>query len=623
MWKEIGDREFGKLRPNLFTNCIRSTRLSSLQLSNYKDIVSPYRGSVNSLQFTWPSLGDNNTVADMHVSLVQGLQYCGLCSCGPCPLVTIPRPIFTWASPGDNNTKATYAQDMDLYGSVIKCVTRLSNDRLESFCQAAFVPPEEEVPYVLWGLKIGGGGWDKDARTMWKEIGDREFGKLRPNLFTNRIRSTRLSSLQLSNYKDIVSPHRGSVNSLQVDLTEGRYLLSGASDASVAIYDVQHATNYEGGGLLAKHKSIINIDKQHDHGHKYAISSAIWYPIDTGLFITGSYDHHINVWDTNTTQVVVNFKMPGKVYRTAMSSLATSHMLIAAGTEDVQVRLCDIASGAFAHTLSGHRDGVMTAEWSTSNEWVLITGGCDGAIRFWDIRRAGCFRVLNQSHSQLGRRPPLLERAAMNKVSSSKSSSAGQSSSVKARAPQRKMAHGNGSKQSAVSKISSQVKSSARQRLHPGMLSSQDHATAHYGAVIGLKVTEDGMYLLSAGSDSRLRLWDIESGCNTLVNFETVRLQTGKAIQLATTQDSALVFVPCMTSVKVFDMWSGKTVLSFRGHYEHVNCCWYSSQDQELYTGGNDRKILVWSPTKFVSDELDEWIKRGKASALDQDNWSD
>jgi hypothetical protein len=47
--------------------------------------------------------------------------------------------------------------------------------------------------------------------------------------------------------------------------------------------------------------------------------------------------------------------MPGKVYKTAMSTLSTSHTLIAAGTEDVQVRLCDIASGAFAHTLSGHR----------------------------------------------------------------------------------------------------------------------------------------------------------------------------------------------------------------------------------------------------------------------------
>lgn len=56
----------------------------------------------------------------------------------------------------------------------------------------------------------------------------------------------------------------------------------------------------------------------------------------------------------------MNFKMPGKVYKTAMSPLARSHMLIAAGTEDVQVRLCDISSGAFAHTLSGHR-GMLCA----------------------------------------------------------------------------------------------------------------------------------------------------------------------------------------------------------------------------------------------------------------------
>ncbi|GJU17343.1 DNA excision repair protein ERCC-8-like protein, partial [Tanacetum coccineum] len=195
---------------------------------------------------------------------------------------------------------------------------------------------------------------EEDAfRRMWKEIRNRE---IRQNYsFVNRIRSNRSSNLQLSNHKEIISPHRGSINSLQVDLTEGRYLISGASDASLAVYDIQRATEYEGGGLIAKHKPILLVDKQHQNGHKYAISTAIWYPVDTGLFVTGSYDHHINVWDTNTTQVVMDFKMPGKVYRTAMSSLATSHMLIAAATEDVQVRLCDMATGAFAHTLSGHR----------------------------------------------------------------------------------------------------------------------------------------------------------------------------------------------------------------------------------------------------------------------------
>lgn len=88
-------------------------------------------------------------------------------------------------------------------------------------------------------------------------------------------------------------------------MTEGRYLLSSASDASVAVYDIQRATDYDESGLIAKHKHICLVDKQHEQGHKYAISTAIWYPIDTGLFITGSYDHYVNVWDTNTTQVVL------------------------------------------------------------------------------------------------------------------------------------------------------------------------------------------------------------------------------------------------------------------------------------------------------------------------------
>lgn len=89
----------------------------------------------------------------------------------------------------------------------------------------------------------------------------------------------------------------------QVDLTEGRYLLSGASDASAAVFDIQRASHHEGGDLIAKHSCIFVVDKQHENAHKYAVSSAVWYPIDTGLFVTGSYDHYINVWDTNTTQV--------------------------------------------------------------------------------------------------------------------------------------------------------------------------------------------------------------------------------------------------------------------------------------------------------------------------------
>lgn len=85
-------------------------------------------------------------------------------------------------------------------------------------------------------------------------------------------------------------------------MTEGRYLLSGASDGSAAVFDVWNATEYEA-GFIAKHRNILLVDKQHQNGHRFAVSAAVWYPVDTGLFVTASFDQYVKVWDTNSTQV--------------------------------------------------------------------------------------------------------------------------------------------------------------------------------------------------------------------------------------------------------------------------------------------------------------------------------
>ncbi|KAF9687494.1 hypothetical protein SADUNF_Sadunf02G0099400 [Salix dunnii] len=116
-------------------------------------------------------------------------------------------------------------------------------------------------------------------------------------------------------------------------------------------------------------------------------------------------------------------------------------------------------------------------------------------MRFWDIRGAGCFLVLKQFQSQLGRRPAIPSRSAMNKGFTVKGTVKRPKSLSKTRLPQKRYVSGNAIKHAPLGQIP--AKRPLKQRLHR-RISSQDRATAHYGAVTGLEITGDGMYLLSA-----------------------------------------------------------------------------------------------------------------------------
>ncbi|KAI5067083.1 hypothetical protein GOP47_0017611 [Adiantum capillus-veneris] len=402
-------------------------------------------------------------------------------------------------------------------------------------------------------------------------VGRRETGGLSPHRFRALLQRKWLHSMELASHKEVVSAHKSGINSLQIDVTDARYLLSGAADGSVAVYDIELSTCYEHSTQTSKHEALFMVDKGVPRGHQYSVSCVHWYPIDTGIFVTGSFDNFVNVWDTNTAQF---------------------------SSEDTKIRLCDIGSGAFTHTLTGHRDSVWAVQWSTKSEWVLVSGGCDGAIRFWDIRRAGCYQVLDQQCSQTGRRPPVLKAVLKNhermENNTMASSSLRKSSSTKQRG----------------------------QKRHFGV-SASDSRTAHYGSVTGLQMTSDGSYLISAGKDSRLRLWDVESGCNTLVNYPSVYVRGHKGMRMALSPDSSLLFIPSDNSIQVRDVWSGHAYPSLRGHYDLTNCCTFHPQGQELYSGSNDRKILVWAPPCHSDTEEPEREVCEQTIRADEDAWSD
>ena len=64
-----------------------------------------------------------------------------------------------------------------------------------------------------------------------------------------------------------------------------------------------------------------------------------------------------------------------------MSSASSLHSLVAAAGHDGFVRLCDISSGGFTHTLTGHRGPIWAVTWSLSAPYVLLSGGVDGQVQ--------------------------------------------------------------------------------------------------------------------------------------------------------------------------------------------------------------------------------------------------
>uniref|UniRef100_A0A7S0WP23 DNA excision repair protein ERCC-8 n=1 Tax=Chlamydomonas leiostraca TaxID=1034604 RepID=A0A7S0WP23_9CHLO len=229
---------------------------------------------------------------------------------------------------------------------------------------------------------------------------EREQGERR-QAWMQRIRSRRCAGLELARSRNLSEVHVGGVTWLELDTTEHRYLLTGGADGSVAVYDTQAlGTRWAQPEL----QPLCLRTRGHRGTHQFTVSGVTWYPVDTGLFVTASYDQDVKVWDTNELEVVCTFALPAKATCVAMSRCkGSAHALVAAACLDPNLRLCDPASGAFTHTLVGHKHPIWSVAWSLRSEHEVVSGDAYGQVRVWDIRRFGALHVLDQYHTESAR----------------------------------------------------------------------------------------------------------------------------------------------------------------------------------------------------------------------------
>jgi DNA excision repair protein ERCC-8 len=354
----------------------------------------------------------------------------------------------------------------------------------------------------------------------------------------------------------VESAHRGPVCWMDLEGVEHRFLISCAADTTIAIYD-----------MAMSHKPIgpiATISKQHPGAHQSLVSCVCWYPIDTGIFLSGGHDEKLIVWDSNMLACASTFPISSSINCAAMSHISRSHTLISVGTKDQDVVLCDIVSGGFTHRLQGHHGPVWSTSWSYKSEWELLTGGRDGKIRLWDIRRAELPLVLD-----------------MNATTSTAKRASDPSATRLAR--------------------------------------SHWQGRSHDGGITGLTATPDGLFWLSAGNDDRVRLWSTEashSHCHQLVHYSGAYNRANKPRQIAVSGDGFALYHPSGSSVQIFEVATGRLIkLLSGGHFDSINACVWNEVYEELYTGSNDQTIVAWQ----VDGGYHAWDSDGS----DKDAWSD
>jgi DNA excision repair protein ERCC-8 len=214
---------------------------------------------------------------------------------------------------------------------------------------------------------------------------------------------------------------------------------------------------------------------------------------------------------------------------------------------------------------------VLSVAWSPTNEYILSSGDTSGTARLWDVRKsAGTLGLLDMEDS--------IGVAGNDGV-------------------------GTGSRSRYAGK-------------------------AHNGAVNGLSWTDDGAFIITAGHDERVRVWDAATGANTLASFgPTLKNSHLSTISLLTSPTSVTIprkdvlFYPNEQELLMFALHDGTLVKRLKAPgsvtaaarsragqrtiRNRITALAWRGVSDGIYSGHSDGQIRVWAPEIATDDDSD------------------
>lgn len=128
----------------------------------------------------------------------------------------------------------------------------------------------------------------------------------------------------------------------------------------------------------------------------------------------------------------------------------------------------------------------------------------------------------------------------------------------------------------------------------------------HKGLIMDMAFTPDGRYLISAGENKLIRVWELETGRSVRILRESLGAGSeGKILAMALSPDGQWLAVGGLfdgsgdekTAIRLYDFVNGQLKAQLKGHTGAVLALGFSHDSSLLVSGGFDETAILWDVT--------------------------